>query len=121
MGRTILPGSRVLLDEVPAPSLGEIWAWCQPDGEIVVHRSLGRGRRGYRFQGDARRDLDPPVAPERIIGRVTAIEYRGMRRTLGWQSRWRGTVRLVALDVARAGYHVLPRKWRVAIRARWAR
>lgn len=121
MGSTIRPGSRVLLERAPAPRIGEIWAWCLPTGEIVVHRALWNSKRGHRFQGDARRDLDPPVVADLMIGRVAAIEHQGIRRATGARARWGGLTRLLALNLARSIYHLLPASWRAASRARVSR
>ena len=108
MGNTIHAGSHVLLDDAPRPRLGEIWAWCSDDATVVVHRSLGRGPGGYRFQGDARIDADPPVPPDRIIGRVRAVRYRDQQWRVGPRDRVLKTTRLLALRGARTIYRWLP-------------
>lgn len=56
---------------------GEILLFRQRD-YLVVHRLLGRGRGGWRTRGDARNELDPWVAPERVLGRAIA-QRRGER------------------------------------------
>src|SRR5439155_10855322 len=38
MGRAILSGTRVLVVEADCPRWGEIWAFCDAGGAIVVHR-----------------------------------------------------------------------------------
>lgn len=117
MGTTIHAGSHVLLDDASIPRIGEIWAWCSDDATVVVHRSLGRGRDGYRFQGDGRIDGDPPVPPDRIIGRVRRVRYRDHLWTVGWRDRVFRTTRLVlmtrARDIARV---VLPAPVKRALR-----
>jgi len=119
MGTTIDAGSHVLLDDAPAPRLGEIWAWCADDGTVVVHRSLGRDRHGYRFQGDGRIDRDPPVAPDRIIGRVRQVRYRDHLWIVGWKDRVFRTARLIAADLTRVVVRrLLPRGIRQLIRGR---
>jgi len=119
MGRTIVAGSRVLLDAPPAPRFGEIWAWSNDDGEVVVHRCLGRSGDRYRFQGDARKELDPPVRPAQIIGRVVAVEHGGRTRPIGRRDRSLGTARLLARSLARGAYRaVVPHRWRLALRRR---
>ena len=112
MGETIHGGAYVLLDAPSSPRLGEIWAWCDDDATVVVHRSLGRGRDGYRFQGDARLDRDPPVPPDRIIGHVLEVRHSGDRWRVGRRDRVLRTTRLLALNAARDGYRRLPRSVR---------
>ena len=116
MGTTILAGSLVLLDDAPRPRIGEIWAWCSDDATVVVHRSLGRGRRGYRFQGDGRIDPDPPVPPDRIIGRVREVRYRDHLWRIGWRDRLVRTARLIIVRAARVSVRRLPPSARRAIR-----
>ncbi len=103
MGRTIHAGSHVLLDEAPHPRIGEIWAWCSDDDDatVVVHRALGRGRDGYRFQGDGRLERDPPVTPDRIIGRVRQVRYGDHLWRVGWRDRVFRTARLLLVTAAR--------------------
>jgi hypothetical protein len=117
MGSTIHEGSHVLLDDASRPRIGEIWAWCADDSTVVVHRSLGRGRDGYRFQGDGRIDGDPPVPPDRIIGRVRQVRYRDEIWVVGWPDRIGRTARLVAVNGARAvARRVLPASVKRALR-----
>ena len=117
MGTTILEGSHVLLEEAPRPHIGEIWAWCADDSTVVVHRSLGRGRLGYRFQGDGRIDLDPPVPLDRIIGRVRQVRHRDHLWQVGWRDRIFRTAQLLLLTNARAvARRVLPASVKRVIR-----
>lgn len=109
MGNTIHAGSYVLLDSASHPRVGEIWAFCADDGGVVVHRSLGRGRHGYRFQGDGRLDPDPPVPPHRIIGRVREVRHSGGQWRVGPRDRFPNAARLLALSAARGAYRRIPR------------
>lgn len=117
MGQTIHAGSQVLLDDAPSPRIGEIWAWCSDDATVVVHRSLGRGRAGFRFQGDGRIDRDPPVPPDRIIGRVRQVRYGDHLWRVGWRDRIFRTTRLVLVTAARdTARRVLPAPVKRALR-----
>jgi len=51
-----------------------VWAFANAQGEIVVHRSRGKGPVGYVFQGDVHVDPDATVGAERLIGRVVEID-----------------------------------------------
>ncbi len=75
MGWSIPGGGRVRVDPVSAePRPGEVWAFCDPQGEIVVHRHRTTVGGAHRFQGDARVRADEPVEPDRLIGRVGAVD-----------------------------------------------
>jgi hypothetical protein len=85
MGRSIPGGARVrvTVDGRP-PRRGQVWAFCNERGEIVVHRNRGTGPGGHRFQGDACIRSDSPVASQHLIGRVTAVEPA--RSTWRWSA-----------------------------------
>lgn len=56
---------------------GDVLLFRQVDA-LVVHRFLGTARDGagqiyYRTRGDGQPALDPPVTPERVVGRVVAV------------------------------------------------
>jgi hypothetical protein len=75
MGWSIPGGGRVRIDPVATePRRGEVWAFCDGRGEIVVHRHRATSGGAHRFQGDARVRADEPVATERLIGRVSAVD-----------------------------------------------
>jgi hypothetical protein len=81
MWPTIRPPARVLVTTADRPHLGEIWAFVGADGQIVVHRCLGRRGGGYAFKGDGLPARDPIVPPSTLVGRVVAIDdERGHRR-----------------------------------------
>lgn len=93
MGRTIRAGSKVLVIASAEPRFGEIWAFCNAQGVLVVHR-FARCRGGaYYFQGDAHWP-DPPVTREQLVGRVLRVRHRGRERRLGPMERLAGGVRL---------------------------
>lgn len=74
MGWSIPSGTRVRIEaRATGPARGEVWAFCGPQGEIVVHRHRGAVGARHRFQGDTCVRADPPVAPSALIGRVTAV------------------------------------------------
>ena len=114
MGRTIRPGSSVQIVAGDTPRFGEIWAFCNAEGAVVVHRYLGRDGGDYRFQGDAT-GADLPASPDLIIGRVTAVERRGDARAVHRFDRWIGGARLRALNAARPAARALPPRVRRAL------
>jgi hypothetical protein len=83
MGRAIRPGSEVQVVAAPGPRRGQVWAFCDDAGAVVVHRC--RGRRGDRFvfEGDATGHADRPVSVERLVGRVAAVRRGTSVRRLG--------------------------------------
>ena len=55
--------------------------------EVVVHRYLGRarfpdGRPCLRTRGDGLLYLDPPLAPQNVLGKVLFLQRAGVWRTL---------------------------------------
>jgi len=74
MGWSIRNGTRVRVEPAATPRRGEVWAFANAQGEIVVHRSRGKGPVGYVFQGDVHVDPDATVGAERLIGRVVEID-----------------------------------------------
>ncbi len=107
MGRTIRAGSSVQIVAAETPRFGEIWAFCNPEGAVVVHRYLGRDDDSYRFQGDAT-GADLPASPDLIIGRVAAVKRGGHVRAVRRLDRWIGGARLQALNAARPAARLLP-------------
>ena len=89
MGRR-LPGERVLVAAGRNPRPGEVWAFVDDDGHVVVHR-LNRhvGGRSW-LQGDANPSSDVPVRADRLIGRVASVDVNGRIRSLGALERLRG-------------------------------
>jgi len=101
MGRTIRTDSEVLVAPSAEPRFGEVWAFCNADGTLVVHRFLRHRRGAFYFQGDAHWP-DPPVPRGRLVGRVVRVRQGGRERPLGRSDRLTGGVRLVVRGRARA-------------------
>lgn len=81
MGWSIPGGWRVRVVAAAQPRRGEVWAFCTPTGELVVHRARRVEPDGYVFQGDARVTEDPPVPADHLVGRVVELEGA---RALRW-------------------------------------
>ena len=80
MGWSIPDGSRVLVEPGERPRAGEVWAFCDPHGTVVVHRARRpTSAVHWRFQGDACVHTDPPTTADQLVGRVVAVR-RGDRR-----------------------------------------
>ena len=102
MGRAIPSGSRVLVATSPPPRRGEVWAFVDDDGRLLVHR-FRRSREGICwFEGDANPTADPGVHPVRLVGRVKTVDDGHRSWRLGSAARWRS---LVLLNARRAARH----------------
>lgn len=101
MGRTIRTGSEVLVARSAEPRFGEVWAFCNTDGVLVVHRFARRRHQDYYFQGDAHWP-DPPVSRDLLVGRVLRVRYQGRERGLGAVDRLTGGARLMFRQRGRA-------------------
>jgi hypothetical protein len=87
MGRTIVPGSEVLVVAAQRPRVGQVWAFCNDAGLVVVHRCRGRRAGHFVFEGDATGHADRPVDTNRLVGRVAAVRRGSRVRHFGpWQS-----------------------------------
>ncbi len=82
MGRAVPDGARVRVVVARRPRRGEVWAVCNDDGRIIVHRVLGVVGDRWWLRGDANRSPDLPVRFDRLIGRVDEIDVAGRRRRL---------------------------------------
>ena len=89
MGRTLCSGAQVLVTSSRRPAPGEVWAFCNDDGEIVVHRCVWRRHTTWGFQGDRAAHPDAPVGPDRLIGRVVTAEHDLRLRRFGLAERLR--------------------------------
>jgi hypothetical protein len=70
--------------------VGDVVLYRQ-NGDLVLHRVVGK--RGGRVitKGDALGGMDKPVAPGEILGRAVSFERRGVSRSLdSWSSRFLG-------------------------------
>lgn len=81
------PGQRLAVEFSPDRlDRGDLLLFRQGDC-LLLHRLIGRarpheGQPRLRTRGDGARVLDPPLAPELVVGRVVALEDG---------SRWRST------------------------------
>ena len=79
-------GQSLRLQTVERPRLGDLLVVLGERG-LVVHRLIARRRDGgLILRGDDTPTSDPPVSPDRVIGRVVAVEgLDGRRLDNGWQ------------------------------------
>src|SRR5262245_30979367 len=96
MGRTIPTGSSVLIADYTPARRGEVWAFCDQSGGVVVHRYRCHTDRGHVLQGDTGARPDPPIRDEQLIGPVTAVRRGDRVRVLGRVDRWFGEGRRLA-------------------------
>ena len=97
MGAAIASGSRVHVVPDREPRRGQVWAFVDEDGRVVVHRFRRRTADGSSwFQGDANAGLDVAVDDGRLVGRVIAVDDGGRRRRLGPIATVRGRLWLDA-------------------------
>jgi hypothetical protein len=101
MQGTIPSGAKVVVAGSKAPRRGEIWAFVLPDGVVVVHRFRRAGDGVLWFQGDANDRVDQPVSASLLVGRVTAIDAEGERRTLGLMAYFRDRMALEIRSIRR--------------------
>jgi hypothetical protein len=73
MGWSIRDGSIVVVEEARAPRRGEVWAFCDDAGRVVVHRVRHSGVDVVVLQGDRAVHPDAPVSTGRLIGRVRDV------------------------------------------------
>jgi len=94
MAPRIVTGGRVLIRAARRPRIGEIWAYCDSEGRVVVHRCIGPARAGgWLFIGDAEGRADPPVPSSVLIGKIRAVDHGGRGRRVGTPDRLRGATR----------------------------
>jgi hypothetical protein len=88
MEPTLPHGSEIVVDfRARAFRRGDLVVFRQ-GREVVVHRYLGRarfpdGRPCLRTRGDGLLYLDPPLAPEHVLGMVVLVRRAGLWRDLG--------------------------------------
>jgi hypothetical protein len=82
----------VLVNLSPRPRRGEVWAFCNAEASIVVHRSRGRRDDGWLFEGDAVGRADPVVSASWLIGRVVSIRHGDVARDMGGRDRVLGMI-----------------------------
>ena len=96
MGSTIMAGSEVRVRAVSRPPrTAEVWAFCNGQGIVVVHRYRRRLPRGggLQFRGDALPRYDLPIRETQLIGRVTHVRAAGRTRHFGEAERIRFILR----------------------------
>lgn len=89
---TILAGNEVrVVARARRPRIAEIWAFCDANGTIVVHRYRMRDAAGRSvFRGDGQPWRDDPVPDDLLIGLVTHVRQGeivrrfAIRERLGW-------------------------------------
>lgn len=80
MRPTLLEGQLLAVEFRPERlRRGDVLLLRQESG-LVVHRLVGRTRRGLRTRGDATILLDPPQQPGQVKGRIIAV-----RDAFGWR------------------------------------
>lgn len=71
------PGDRIRIAWRRVLLPGDVIAFENSDGRVLVHRVLGprpsRGSLAWMTRADATGQVDPPVPVDRVIGRVVAI------------------------------------------------
>ena len=113
MGTSVVSGDKVLVGPALRPRQGEVWAFCNANSSIVVHRCRGRRREGWLFEGDAVGRADPVVSESWLIGRVISIRHDHAEHRVGLSDRVVGT----AAIAARRARRVVRRTVRRALRS----
>ncbi len=93
------------------PRRGDLVVYRQAD-YLTVHRHLGRarfpdGRPCLRTRGDGSIALDPPVAPESVVGRAVAVRRDGRWRRLDGRLARVYAIAVAGHDLAWAALAVL--------------
>lgn len=83
MGWTIRSGSEVHVRTSASPRRGQVWAYCDDTGRLVVHRYRRRTEGGHVLQGDTCVRPDSPVDDARLVGKVVAVRRGGRTRSIG--------------------------------------
>ena len=83
MGWTIRSGSKVRVLANADPRCGQLWAYCDDSGHVVVHRYRNHVDAGHVLQGDTCIHADPPVHAKRLIGQVVAVQRGARVRFIG--------------------------------------
>ncbi|CAA9271224.1 MAG: hypothetical protein AVDCRST_MAG76-3385 [uncultured Acidimicrobiales bacterium] len=104
-GRSMHPaipaGARVHIAAARRPRWGEVWAFCDSEGNILVHRYRRRRCSAFVFQGDAAATCDDPIPADRLVGRVVSVEVDGRLRQISALVSWRWGLRLATIAAAR--------------------
>lgn len=82
-------GDEVLADRTGHVRLGDLVVLDGGEAGLIVHRLLWRSRRGVRTRGDGSGRMDPPMAPDAVLGRVLVVERGGYPTPQGrWTNAW---------------------------------
>lgn len=82
-GVSMLPFIREERDEVTLtkPSApyrkGDVFLYEREDGNLVLHRLVGRNKNGLIFRGDNQLHKEFAVAPQTLIGLVSSVHRKG--------------------------------------------
>ncbi|MDQ1464592.1 MAG: Peptidase S24-like [Actinomycetota bacterium] len=91
---TISAGSEVwVTSRTRRPRIAEVWAFCDANSTIVVHRYRRRDPAGrFVFRGDNVRRADAAVDAAQLVGIVTRVRRSGATTTVGLGARvsWLG-------------------------------
>lgn len=88
MAGVIATGSIVVIEAADRPRRGEIWAFVDDDGGVVVHRLREIDGDVVIGRGTGNPLDDDPVATDRLIGRVSAATQGDEHRRFGaWDRR----------------------------------
>jgi len=87
MEPTLHVGDLIVVSGRETPRVGDIVVYAKPFGELIVHRliEIREGVQGTLFitKGDANLNVDPPVDPSRVKGKVVlVIPYLGAIRLI---------------------------------------
>lgn len=91
MGTTIQAGEEVCLVAQSRPRRGEVWAYVDDGGQVVVHRFVGHRKQLLVFRGDAEQGTDRLVSTARLAGRVAVVRQGDLERPM---SRAAGVLRV---------------------------
>ena len=92
MKGVIATGSTVVIEAAEAPRRGEIWAFVDDDGRIMVHRIREIEGDTVVGRGTGNPLDDDPVDRDRLVGRVSSATQGGRVRHFGSFDRIRSRI-----------------------------
>lgn len=78
--------------------VGDIVLYQRPTGEYILHRICRITQAGIFCIGDAQQQVEGPIAPDAVFGRVTAAVRKGKTLTPGtplWDFSARAWIRMI--------------------------
>jgi phage repressor protein C with HTH and peptisase S24 domain len=78
----LMTGERVLVRASATPRRGEVWAFVDAAGAVIVHRFVRSRGEALIFRGDSRVRSDQAIVPSQLIGRVLSVERDGTERAV---------------------------------------